>query len=117
MRSAYTGVSQSPVTGSGTSGDPFTIVTLMQIEDMGFCPKGESGPFAESGALAYDSGRLAFNTHGGLLSHAYVLGIAHVVELVKQLRGTAAAQVPHCEVAVYGGYTGAHASTLVLTKA
>ena len=96
--------------------DPFTVVSLMQIEDMGFCPKGAAGPFAESGALAYDSGRLAFNTHGGLLSHAYVLGIAHVVELVKQLRGTAAAPVPDCEVAVYGGYTGAHASTLVLTR-
>ena len=49
-----------------------------------------------------------FNTHGGLLSHAYVLGIADVVEIVKQLRGAAAAQVPDCEVAVYGGYTGPH---------
>jgi acetyl-CoA acetyltransferase len=96
--------------------DPFTVVSLMQIEDMGFCPKGESGPFAASGALAHDSGKLAFNTHGGLLSHAYVLGIAHVVEVVKQLRGTAAAQVEDCHVGVYGGYTGAHASTLVLTR-
>ena len=76
--------------------DPFTIVALMQIEDMGFCPKGEAGTLAEEGGLAYDSGRLAFNTHGGLLSHAYVLGIAHVVEVVKQLRGTAPAQVPGC---------------------
>jgi hypothetical protein len=45
-----------------------------------------------------------------------VLGIAHVVECVKQLRGVAAAQVGDCEVAVYGGYTGHMASTLVLTK-
>jgi hypothetical protein len=51
-----------------------------------------------------------------LLSHAYVLGIAHVVECVKQLRGTAGAQVPNAEVAVYGGYTGHMASTLILTK-
>ena len=51
-----------------------------------------------------------------LLSHAYVLGIAHVVECVKQLRGTAPAQVPGCEVAVYGGYTGHMASTLVLAQ-
>jgi hypothetical protein len=49
-----------------------------------------------------------------LLSHAYVLGIAHVVEVVKQLRGTAPAQVPGCEVGVYGGYTGGNASTLIL---
>ena len=96
--------------------DPFTVVSLMQIEDMGFCAKGDAGPFVEGSTLHHDGGRLPFNTHGGLLSHAYVLGIAHVVECVKQLRGTAAAQVTDCEVAVYGGYTGHMASTLVLTK-
>ncbi len=96
--------------------DPFTVVSLMQIEDMGFCPKGEAGRFVEGDTLFHDAGKLAFNPHGGLLSHAYVLGIAHVVEVVKQLRGTAAAQVPECEVGVYGGYTGMHASTLVLTR-
>ncbi|MDQ1478799.1 MAG: hypothetical protein QOE62_4028 [Actinomycetota bacterium] len=96
--------------------DPFTVVSLMQIEDMGFCPKGEAGRFVEGDTLFHDAGKLPFNTHGGLLSHAYVLGIAHVVECVKQLRGVAAAQVPECEVAVYGGYTGHMASTLVLTK-
>ncbi|MGZ4713424.1 MAG: thiolase family protein [Acidimicrobiia bacterium] len=96
--------------------DPFTVVALMQIEDMGFCVKGEGGGFVEGETLWFDRGRLPFNTHGGLLSHAYVLGIAHVVEIVKQLRGTAPAQVAGCEVAVYGGYTGQHASTLVLTR-
>jgi acetyl-CoA acetyltransferase len=99
-----------------TAYDPFTIVSLMQIEDMGFCAKGESGAFAASGALRFDSGVLPYNTHGGLLSHAYVLGIAHVVECVRQVRGTADAQVRDCEVAVYGGYTGHMASTLVLAS-
>ena len=99
-----------------TAYDPFTIVSLMQIEDMGFCAKGEAGALAESGALAFDTGSLPYNPHGGLLSHAYVLGITHVVECVKQLRGTADAQVRECEVAAYGGYTGHMASTLVLTK-
>jgi acetyl-CoA acetyltransferase len=94
--------------------DPFTVVSLMQIEDMGFCAKGDAGRFVEGDTLYHDARKLPFNTHGGLLSHAYVLGIAHVVECVKQLRGTAAAQVPDCEVAVYGGYTGHMASTLVL---
>ena len=69
--------------------DPFTVVSLMQIEDMGFCPKGEAGAFVEGDTLFHDAGKLPFNTHGGLLSHAYVLGIAHVVECVKQLRGIA----------------------------
>ncbi len=95
--------------------DPFTVVAMMQIEDMGFCRKGEAGPFVEGETLWFDRGALPCNTHGGLLSHAYVLGIAHVVEIVKQLRGTAPAQVADCEVAAYGGYTGQHASTLVLT--
>ena len=95
--------------------DPFTVVSLMQIEDMGFCPKGEAGAFVQGGTLRHD-GALPFNTHGGLLSHAYVLGIAHVVECVKQLRGTAPAQVEGCEIAVYGGYTGHMASTLVLAR-
>ena len=96
--------------------DPFTVVALMQIEDMGFCAKGEGGAFVEGETLWFDRGALPYNPHGGLLSHAYVLGIAHVVEIVEQLRGDAAAQVPDCDVAVYGGYTGQHASTLVLSR-
>jgi acetyl-CoA acetyltransferase len=96
--------------------DPFTIVALMQIEDMGFCPKGEGGAFVEGSRLHFDGGGLPYNTHGGLLSHAYVLGIAHVVEVVRQLRGEAAAQVPDARVGVYGGYTGHLASTLVLAR-
>ena len=96
--------------------DPFTIVALMQIEDMGFCKKGEGGSFVEGDRLHFDGGGLAYNTHGGLLSHAYVLGISHVVELVRQLRGEAAAQVENAAVGVYGGYTGERASTLVLRR-
>ncbi len=97
--------------------DPVTIAALMQIEDMGFCKKGEGGPFVEGSRLFHDAGGLPYNTHGGLLSHAYVLGIAHVVEVVRQLRGEAAAQVPGAEVGVYGGYTGHMASTLILRRA
>jgi acetyl-CoA acetyltransferase len=96
--------------------DPFTIVSLMQIEDMGFCRKGDGGRFVAGGRLDFDGGGLPYNTHGGMLSHAYVLGIAHVVELVRQLRHTAAAQVPDATVGVYGGYTGPQASTLVLAR-
>ena len=97
--------------------DPFTIVALMQIEDMGFCEKGAGGEFVSGGNLRFDGGALPFNTHGGMLSHAYVLGISHVVETVCQLRGEAFAQVPDARVGVYGGYTGAMASTLVLARA
>jgi acetyl-CoA acetyltransferase len=94
--------------------DPFTIVALMQIEDMGFCKKGEGGSFVEGHNLDFDGGVLPYNTHGGMLSHAYVLGIAHVVEVVRQLRGEASNQVKDAKIGVYGGYTGHMASTLVL---
>lgn len=97
--------------------DPFTIHTLMQLEDSGFCAKGEGGSFVEGDRLKFDSGKLPTNTHGGLLSHAYVLGIAHVVEVVRQLRGEAAAQVRDAEIGIYGGYTGPQAATLILRKA
>ncbi|MFQ5415438.1 MAG: transporter [Myxococcota bacterium] len=97
--------------------DPFTIVTLMQIEDMGFCEKGQGGAFVGGGRLDFDGGGLPTNTHGGMLSHAYVLGIAHVVEVVRQLRGEAANAVADAEIGVYGGYTGQLASTIVLRRA
>ena len=96
--------------------DPFTIVSLMQIEDMGFCAKGDGGKFVSGDTLHFDSGKLPYNTHGGMLSHAYVLGIAHVTEIVRQLRGEAAAQVKDAAIGVYGGYTGPQASTLVLGR-
>jgi acetyl-CoA acetyltransferase len=97
--------------------DPFTIVTLMQIEDMGFCEKGDGGAFVSDGRLDFDGGALPTNTHGGMLSHAYVLGIAHVVEIVRQLRSEAANPVADAEIGVYGGYTGHLASTVVLRRA
>ena len=97
--------------------DPFTIHTVMQIEDSGFCEKGAGGEFVDGDALRFDVGRLPTNTHGGLLSHAYVHGIAHVVEVVRQLRGEAAAQVRDATVGVYGGYTGPQAATLILRRA
>jgi acetyl-CoA acetyltransferase len=97
--------------------DPFTILSIIQIEDMGFCPKGEGGPFVSGDRLHFDGGALPYNTHGGLLSHSYVLGIAHVLELVRQLRRTAGAQVADAEIAAYGGYTAGRAATMVLRRA
>jgi acetyl-CoA acetyltransferase len=96
--------------------DPFTIVTLMQVEDMGFCEKGDGGAFAAAGGLDVGGSGTPTNPHGGMLSHAYVLGSAHVVETVRQLRGQAANQVADAKIGVYGGYTGQWASTLVLAR-
>lgn len=100
--------------------DCFSITALMQIEDMGLCPKGEGGAFIQGGRLRFDrprsQGGIPCNTHGGLLSHAYVLGIAHVVELVRQLRGQAANQVENAELAAYAGFTADEGSTLILRR-
>jgi len=78
--------------------DHFTGCVLMQIEDYGFCGRGEGGPFIESGALSWHGGSLPTNTHGGSLSEAYIHGLNHVVEGVRSLRGESTSPVEGAEV-------------------
>jgi acetyl-CoA acetyltransferase len=80
--------------------DCFTYTVLMGLEGLGFCPKGEGGPFASSGAIGLH-GTIPTNTNGGMLSEAYVHGMNVIVEAVMQLRGDGGArQVSGAEVAV-----------------
>jgi acetyl-CoA acetyltransferase len=99
--------------------DCFTYSVLVQLEDYGFCAKGEGGPFVESGATAL-GGSLPVNTHGGFLSEGYVHGLNHVFEAVSQLRGDAGArQVEGAEVALstaQPGYVSGNCSALVLRR-
>lgn len=83
--------------------DCFTYIVMCQLEDMGFCGKGEGGSFIENGALGIN-GRLPVNTHGGLLSQAHMAGMNHIVELARQLRGEAVVQVPDAEIGLVTGY-------------
>jgi acetyl-CoA acetyltransferase len=83
--------------------DHFSPMVLMQLEDYGFCAKGEGGAFVESGAIRYKGGSIPVNTHGGQLSEAYIIGMTHVKEAVEQMRGTAVNQVPDAELALVSG--------------
>jgi acetyl-CoA acetyltransferase len=69
--------------------DCFTFEVIHQLEEAGFCPRGEGGPFVASGALD-PGGRLPVNPHGGLLAEGHLGGLNHVIEAVRQLRGEAA---------------------------
>jgi acetyl-CoA acetyltransferase len=83
--------------------DHFSPMVLMQIEDYGFCPIGEGGPFVADGNIAWPGGKIPVNTHGGNLSEAYIIGMTHVREAVEQIRGTAINQVEGCELALATG--------------
>jgi len=91
--------------------DSFTITVLMQLEDLGFCPKGKGGAFVADGNLISGVGRLPFNTDGGGLCNNHPAnrgGITKIIEAVRQLRGEAhpAVQVPDCDIALAHGTGG-----------
>jgi acetyl-CoA acetyltransferase len=94
--------------------DCFTITVLLQLEDYGFCAKGEGGPFAARGALELD-GSLPLNTAGGNLSEGYIHGVNHIVEGVRQMRGTSTNQVRDAEVCLVTSGIPPATSALILT--
>ena len=106
--------------------DSFTITVLMQIEDLGFCAKGEGGKFVADGNLISGVGKLPFNTDGGGLCNSHPGnrgGITKLLEAVRQVRGEAhpAVQVPHCDIVLAhgtgGSLAGYHgAATVILER-
>jgi acetyl-CoA C-acetyltransferase len=107
--------------------DSFTITVLMQLEDLGFCRKGEGGGFVADGNLISGVGKLPFNTDGGGLCNNHPAnrgGMTKVIEAVRQLRGEAhpAVQVKNCDLALAQGTGGSlgtrHGSaTLIMERA
>ena len=106
--------------------DSFTITVLMQIEDLGFCAKGEGGRFVADGNLISGVGKLPFNTDGGGLCNNHPTnrgGMTKIIEAVRQLRGEAhpKVQVANCDLALAHGTGGSlgtrhGAATVVLER-
>lgn len=93
--------------------DHFTPYTLIQLEELGFCGKGEAKDFIKDGAIEL-GGRLPINTHGGQLGEAYIHGMNGIAEGVRQLRGTSVNQVDNVEHVLVTAGTGVPTSGLIL---
>ncbi|HEY3710436.1 MAG TPA: lipid-transfer protein [Amycolatopsis sp.] len=95
--------------------DHFTPYVLMQLEELGFCPRGEAPGFIAGDTLSL-GGALPLNPHGGQLGEAYIHGMNGIAEAVRQVRGTAVNQVPGASSVVVTAGTGVPTSGLVLTS-
>ena len=94
--------------------DHFTPYVLMQLEELGFCARGEARDFIAGGAIEL-GGRLPLNTHGGQLGEGYLHGMNGIAEAVRQVRGTAVNQVQGEGPVLVTAGTGVPTSGLILS--
>jgi acetyl-CoA acetyltransferase len=94
--------------------DHFTPYVLMQLEELGFCPRGEARNFIAGGAIEL-GGRLPLNPHGGQLGEGYLHGMNGIAEGVRQVRGSSVNQVPGDGPVLVTAGTGVPTSGLILT--
>ena len=92
----------------------FTPFVLMQLEELGFCGRGEAKDFVADGAIEL-GGRLPLNTHGGQLGEAYIHGMNGIAEGVRQIWGTSVNPVPDVQNVLVTAGTGVPTSGLVLS--
>jgi acetyl-CoA acetyltransferase len=95
--------------------DHFTPFVLPQLEAFGFCERGEAKDFIKDGSLEL-SGRLPLNMNGGQLGEAYIHGVNGILEAVRQIRGSAANQVPAVGNVMVTAGTGVPTSGLILGR-
>ncbi|HZM77650.1 MAG TPA: lipid-transfer protein [Candidatus Limnocylindrales bacterium] len=89
--------------------DHFTPFVLLQLEELGFCRRGEAAAFVAEGGLP-------LNPHGGQLGEAYIHGMNGIAEAVRQIRGTAVNQIPGAARILVTAGTGVPTSGLILTR-
>ncbi len=95
--------------------DAFTVEVPMQLEALGFCERGEGGDFVLNGNLEL-GGKLPNNTHGGLLSEAYIHGVNQVAEGVRLIRGESSNQPEKCDHVLVSSGVGVPTGVLILGK-
>jgi acetyl-CoA acetyltransferase len=95
--------------------DHFTPLALPQLEEFGFCERGDAKDFIKDGNIEL-GGRLPINTNGGQLGEAYIHGMNGVAEGVRQVRGTSVNQVTDVENVLVTGGTGVPTSALILSQ-
>ncbi|GAA3474274.1 lipid-transfer protein [Nonomuraea roseola] len=95
--------------------DHFTPFVLNQLEELGFCGRGEAKDYVKDGGIEL-GGRLPVNPHGGQLGEAYIHGMNGIAEAVRQIRGTSVNQVGGVENVLVTAGTGVPTSGLVLTR-
>ena len=96
--------------------DHFTPFVLQQLEEFGFCERGQAKDFVRAGHHAR-GGKLPINTHGGQLGEAYIHGMNGIAEAVRQVRGTAVNQVSGVRDVLVTAGTGVPTSGLILGRA
>ena len=97
--------------------DFFTSLVIIALEQYGFAPRGQGGPFVENGGLAWPDGRLVCNSNGGQLSEAFIHGFNNTVEAVRQIRGTSTSQVDDCELTFVAGGNTDPTGAVILRRA
>ncbi|MET8144960.1 lipid-transfer protein [Sphaerisporangium sp. NPDC005288] len=95
--------------------DHFTPFVLTQLEELGFCARGEARDFIAGGGIEID-GHLPVNPHGGQLGEAYIHGMNGIAEAVRQVRGTSVNQVPGVQNVLVTAGTGVPTSGLILSR-
>jgi len=94
--------------------DSYAPLVPMELEELGFCGRGEGASFCEGGDRIRLGGQIPINTSGGSLGEGHIYGMNHIVQAVRQIRGTSTAQVEGADVALVATGAGGPASGLIL---